>query len=103
MKPDVAFPIWSGERAQRVAAVLDGCLPPAGEPPQTLHQAMHYSVLSGGKRVRAMLAYAAGEFAGAEPNVVDAAGGVRAPGSRLARIAHKSVFACPDYQMSLNW
>ena len=73
MKPDVAFPIWSGERAQRVAAVLDGCLPPAGEPPQTLHQAMHYSVLSGGKRVRAMLAYAAGEFAGAEPNVVDAA------------------------------
>ena len=22
---------------------------------------------------------------------------------RLARIAHKSVFACPDYQIGLNW
>jgi len=73
MNPDVAFPVWSGERAQRVAAVLDGCLPPAGEPPQTLHQAMRYAVLGGGKRVRALMAYAAGEFAGGDPDVVDAA------------------------------
>ncbi|HXX85265.1 MAG TPA: farnesyl diphosphate synthase [Casimicrobiaceae bacterium] len=73
MNPDVAFAIWSGERAQRVAAVLDRVMPPAAEPPQALHEAMRYAVLSGGKRVRALLAYAAGELAGADPDVVDGA------------------------------
>ena len=34
---------------------------------------MRYAVLSGGKRVRALLAYAAGELAGADPDVVDGA------------------------------
>ena len=73
MNPDVAFPIWSGERAQRVAAVLDHVMPTAAEPPQRLHEAMRYAVLGGGKRVRALLAYAAGELAGADPGVVDGA------------------------------
>jgi farnesyl diphosphate synthase len=72
MNPDVAFPVWSGERAQRVAAVLDHVMPPAVEPPRRLHEAMRYAVLGGGKRVRALLAYAAGELAGADPGVVDA-------------------------------
>jgi len=71
MNPDVAFAVWSGERAQRVVAVLDRLLPPAIELPQLLHEAMRYSVLGGGKRVRALLAYAAGELAGADPGVVD--------------------------------
>lgn len=73
MNPDVAFPIWSGERAQRVAAVLDRVMAPAAEPPHALHEAMRYAVLGGGKRVRALLAYAAGELAGADPGVVDGA------------------------------
>jgi farnesyl diphosphate synthase len=73
MNPDVAFPIWSGERAQRVAAVLDGALPATSEPPQALHEAMRYAVLGGGKRVRALLAYAGGELARADPAHVDAA------------------------------
>ncbi len=72
MNPDVAFPVWSGERAQRVAGVLDALLPVPTEPPRALHEAMRYAVLGGGKRVRALLAYAAGELAGADPTQVDA-------------------------------
>jgi farnesyl diphosphate synthase len=73
MNPDVAFPIWSGERAQRVAGVLDAALPATSEPPHALHEAMRYAVLGGGKRVRALLAYAGGELARADPADVDAA------------------------------
>jgi farnesyl diphosphate synthase len=40
---------------------------------QPLVEAMRYAVLGGGKRVRPLLAYAAGELAGASPDVVDAA------------------------------
>ena len=71
MHPDVAWAVWSGERARRVESVIDGFLPPVTEPPQRLHEAMRYGVLGGGKRVRALLAYAAGELTGADPAVVD--------------------------------
>ncbi|MDQ2962201.1 MAG: polyprenyl synthetase family protein [Pseudomonadota bacterium] len=70
MHPDVAWAVWSGERARRVESVIDRLLPPANEPPQRLHEAMRYAVL-GGKRVRALLAYAAGELTAADPAVVD--------------------------------
>jgi farnesyl diphosphate synthase len=73
MNPDVGFPIWSGERAQRVATVLDRLLPPVAEAPAALHEAMRYAVLGGGKRVRALLAYAAGELRDADPANVDRA------------------------------
>src|SRR5437667_12775005 len=73
MHPDVAWAVWSGERARRVESVIDGFLPPATEPPQRLHEAMRYAVLGGGKRVRALLAYAAGELTSADPVVVDRA------------------------------
>ena len=42
--------------------------------PQRLHQAMRYAVLGGGKRVRPLLAFAAGELAGADPERVAIAG-----------------------------
>jgi farnesyl diphosphate synthase len=71
MHPDVAWAVWSGERARRVENVIDGIMPPAGEPPQSLHEAMRYAVLGGGKRTRALLAYAGGELTGAEPAAVD--------------------------------
>jgi farnesyl diphosphate synthase len=48
-------------------AVLQRFLPAADIAPQRLHQAMRYSVLGGGKRVRPLLAFAAGEFALADP------------------------------------
>jgi farnesyl diphosphate synthase len=73
MNPDLAWAVWSSERAQRVENVLEAALPPAAEPPQTLHEAMRYAVLGGGKRIRALLAYAAGELASADPETVDAA------------------------------
>jgi farnesyl diphosphate synthase len=71
MNPDVAFPIWSRERAQRVESALERALPAAGESPQSLHAAMRYAALGGGKRVRALLAYASGELADADAGLVD--------------------------------
>lgn len=49
----------------RVEVALSGLLPEAGTPPSRLHQAMRYAVLGGGKRVRPLLAFAAGEVSGA--------------------------------------
>ncbi|OIR11347.1 farnesyl diphosphate synthase [mine drainage metagenome] len=48
-------------------------LPQADVLPQRLHAAMRYSVLEGGKRVRPLLAYAAGELAGATVERVEIA------------------------------
>src|SRR5256714_718960 len=71
MNPDVAWPVWSRERAQRVESALEGALPAADESPQSLHAAMRYAALGGGKRVRALLAYASGELPGADAGLVD--------------------------------
>ena len=71
MNPDVGWPVWSRERAQRVESALEGALPAADESPQSLHAAMRYAALGGGKRVRALLAYASGELAGADAGLVD--------------------------------
>jgi farnesyl diphosphate synthase len=56
----------------RVERALDRVLPPAGETPQRLHDAMRYAVLGGGKRVRPLLVFAAGEAARAAPERLDA-------------------------------
>ena len=50
--------------------VLAEWLPPAQIAPQRLHEAMRYAVLGGGKRVRPLLALAAGEVTGAVPERV---------------------------------
>src|SRR6202790_932570 len=71
MNPDVAWPIWSRERAQRVESALERALPAADESPQPLHAAVRRAALGGGKRVRALLAYGSGELAGADPGAVD--------------------------------
>ena len=71
MNPDVAWPVWSRERAQRVEGALEDALSAADESPQSLHAAMRYAALGGGKRVRALLAYASGELAGADAGLVD--------------------------------
>ena len=73
MNPDVAFAVWSGERQRRIEDVLNRALPPEESAPTDLHRAMRYAVLGGGKRIRPLLAYAAGELAGADPRIVDAA------------------------------
>jgi farnesyl diphosphate synthase len=73
MKPDVAFPVWCGERQQRIEHVLERMLPVEPSGGDSLLAAMRYAVLGGGKRIRPLLAYAAGEAAGADPRQVDAA------------------------------
>ncbi|MGV6810598.1 MAG: (2E,6E)-farnesyl diphosphate synthase [bacterium] len=55
----------------RIHNVLDQLLPQATHPPQRLHKAMRYSALSGGKRVRPFLVYAAGECFGVEQAMLD--------------------------------
>ena len=73
MNPDLAWPVWLAERQRRVELVLDRALPPGDGEPARLSGAMRYAVLGGGKRVRPILAYAAAEITGADPDVVDAA------------------------------
>ena len=48
-------------------ACLGRLLPAARVSPERLHQAMRYAVLGGGKRVRPLLVFAAGEVSGAAP------------------------------------
>jgi geranylgeranyl diphosphate synthase type II len=51
----------------QVEAALDASLPP--EHPETLREAMRYSLLAGGKRLRPILCLAACELAGGDPAV----------------------------------
>ena len=51
--------------------VLHRLLPASDIAPQRLHQAMRYTVLGGGKRVRPLLAFAAGEVSGAQQGRVE--------------------------------
>jgi farnesyl diphosphate synthase len=56
----------------RIDARLDAALPPASLAPGRLHEAMRYAVFNGGKRVRPLLVYAAGECLGVDPDLLDA-------------------------------
>lgn len=62
------FLAYAAERTERA---LERALPPPGQLPAQLHQAMRYSVLGGGKRLRPALVYAAGTALGAAPEVLD--------------------------------
>lgn len=61
----VAFQDWAREQAGYMEGVLAELLPSRDTVPQRLHDAMRYATLGGGKRVRPMLALAAGELTGA--------------------------------------
>jgi farnesyl diphosphate synthase len=54
------FTTWSRETATQVETALSELLPDLRIAPARLHDAMRYSTLGGGKRVRAMLVYGAG-------------------------------------------
>ena len=73
MNPDLAWAVWCGERQRRIEDVLASVLPAADQLPVALSEAMRYAVLDGGKRMRPLLAYAAGELVAAPPEAVDAA------------------------------
>lgn len=55
----------------RMETALQRFLPAPKIVPERLHQAMHYAVLGGGKRVRPLLAFAAGELTQADPARVE--------------------------------
>jgi len=55
----------------RMETALQRFLPAPEFVPERLHRAMRYAVLGGGKRVRPLLAFAAGELAGADPARVE--------------------------------
>ncbi|WP_068634769.1 polyprenyl synthetase family protein [Thauera butanivorans] len=71
MNGNPSFQDWMGLIQQRTEQALEALLPGADLAPQRLHQAMRYAVLGGGKRVRPLLAQAAGELAGASPERLD--------------------------------
>lgn len=56
---------------QRVDARLADALPSADRKPQRLHDAMRYAVFNGGKRVRPLLVYAAGECLDVDADLLD--------------------------------
>ena len=57
---------------QRVNTALDKCLPEEDPPEHNLAEAMRYSVVSGGKRIRPIMVYAAGATMGVEEKILDA-------------------------------
>ena len=69
----VDFDAWSRGVAGRVETALAELLPAAHIAPKRMHDAMRYSTLGGGKRVRAMLVFAAGEVGGADPKRLEVA------------------------------
>ena len=60
------------EYLARIEQVLENILPVATLPPARLHEAMRYSVLGGGKRIRPLLVYATGEALGIAIDYLDA-------------------------------
>ena len=65
------FPEWMATIQERIEAALFRRLPPEEAIPARLHQAMRYSCLNGGKRVRPLLAFAAGELCQADPRKLE--------------------------------
>ena len=56
----------------RLEGVLSQWLPPAATHPASLHQAMRYAALDGGKRIRPTLVYASGQAVGSRRDTLDA-------------------------------
>lgn len=65
------FNAWMQACQSRMENVLGEVLPASDLAPRRLHDAMRYAVLGGGKRVRPLLAFAAGDVSGADPARVE--------------------------------
>ncbi|MCE1241759.1 polyprenyl synthetase family protein [Oryzomicrobium sp.] len=71
--PCTPFPDWMAAAQARTERALARLLPGADQTPARLHDAMRYAALGGGKRVRPLLAFAAGDVSGAAPAAVEVA------------------------------
>src|SRR5690606_3056884 len=67
------FLAWMSAVQARMEATLERLLPSGSITPQRLHAAMRYASLEGGKRVRPLLVFAAGEVAAAPPERLEVA------------------------------
>jgi len=67
------FTGWRKAVQSDMEGLLQSHLPSADKLPQRLHEAMHYAVLDGGKRVRPLLVFAAGELFDAPRDAVERA------------------------------
>lgn len=67
------FSDWVLDKQLRIEHMLNRTLPSADLAPEKLHSAMRYSVLGGGKRIRALLCYAAAELCETDIAMADAA------------------------------
>lgn len=68
---NLLFTDWMAATQARTEAALARFLPGGEHIPQRLHEAMRYATLGGGKRVRPLLAFAAGELTGATADKLD--------------------------------
>ena len=68
------FQAWMGAVQARMETALARLLPAAHLAPAKLHEAMRYAALEGGKRVRPLLAFAAGEVSNAPRERLEVAG-----------------------------
>jgi farnesyl diphosphate synthase len=66
-----SFSDWMGATQSRIEAALASHVPGNDSIPARLHEAMRYATLGGGKRVRPLLAFAAGELTDASPAALD--------------------------------
>ncbi len=57
-----SFKEFQQQKVKQIEAALDSHLPATEVEPKNLHQAMRYSTLNGGKRIRALLVYACGQL-----------------------------------------
>jgi geranylgeranyl diphosphate synthase type II len=64
------FTAYLAERRQRVDEALAAVLPPDETPPTSVHRAMRYSVMAGGKRLRPILVIAGAEAVGGKAETV---------------------------------
>jgi len=69
-----AFPDWMKDVQSTMEDALASFLPPASRVPARLHEAMRYAALDGGKRVRPLLVFAAGELFDADAATLARAG-----------------------------
>ena len=64
------FDAWMHDVQAQSERALDALLPKADTVPAKLHEAMRYTVLGGGKRIRPLLAYASGALFTADPQTL---------------------------------
>jgi len=71
---ETGFQAWMGAVQARMETALARLLPAPQVAPAKLHEAMRYAALEGGKRVRPLLAFAAGEVSSAPRERLEVAG-----------------------------